>query len=417
MKQSRFLLLLILSLLSLKSYTQNDRSGALKIFLDGDFDKTYIKENFTVVNYVRDRLLADVHIQLTTMRTASGGRKFTMEFIGQNQYKAWQDTIIFFLESNFSKDEKRLLVYQKLKLGLVPYLLKTPYASKLTLNIEGQNNNEETKTDAWNHWVFNIYAGGFSSGAKSYNQLNTWSGFSVSRVTEKLKIENSVNGNFMQNIYRSYDGDSLIYSDTTQNYGYGLYNLTTKSIGNHWGIGGFMKIKQSSYNNLKLQISITPAIEYNVFPYSEASKKQLRFLYFIGPKWNTYFDTTVFLKTQELVYEQTLQAHYKHITKWGQFNLSAFYSNYFQDFSLLDFGFDIGTQVRLVKGLSLGIDGKVSFPRDQITLRKGSTSSVDLYTRQRELQTDYSYFVNIRLSYTFGSIYNNVVNPRFDRNF
>jgi hypothetical protein len=33
--------------------------------------------------------------------------------------------------------------------------------------------------------------------------------------------------------------------------------------------------------------------------------------------------------------------------------------------------------------------------------------------RQRQLATSYSYSVYFGVSYTFGSIFNNVVNPRF----
>jgi len=33
--------------------------------------------------------------------------------------------------------------------------------------------------------------------------------------------------------------------------------------------------------------------------------------------------------------------------------------------------------------------------------------------RLRELETQFEYFTSFGLTYTFGSIYNNVVNPRF----
>jgi len=33
--------------------------------------------------------------------------------------------------------------------------------------------------------------------------------------------------------------------------------------------------------------------------------------------------------------------------------------------------------------------------------------------RQRQLRTSYRYYLAVGISYTFGSIYNNVVNPRF----
>ena len=56
-------------------------------------------------------------------------------------------------------------------------------------------------------------------------------------------------------------------------------------------------------------------------------------------------------------------------------------------------------------------------PRDQITLKKGTTTAEDILTRQHEMETDYNFWVNFGLSYTFGSIYNNVVNPRFEMDF
>ena len=105
---------------------QDKQSEVLNIYLDGAFDESFVKENFTIVNYVRDRLVADVHVQLSQMRTASGGRKYTIEFMGQQKFSQLQDTLIFFLQSNFSKDEKRIEILKNLKLGLVPYLLRTP---------------------------------------------------------------------------------------------------------------------------------------------------------------------------------------------------------------------------------------------------------------------------------------------------
>lgn len=43
-------------------------------------------------------------------------------------------------------------------------------------------------------------------------------------------------------------------------------------------------------------------------------------------------------------------------------------------------------------------------------------NDTDILIRLRQLQSGYSYFMSVGLSYTFGSIFNNVVNPRFGRN-
>jgi hypothetical protein len=69
--------------------------------------------------------------------------------------------------------------------------------------------------------------------------------------------------------------------------------------------------------------------------------------------------------------------------------------------------------IRLFKGLSFDIFGSFERIRDQLSLVKGEISEADLLLRRRQLETGYSYRGQIGLSYTFGSMYSNVVNPRF----
>ena len=51
--------------------------------------------------------------------------------------------------------------------------------------------------------------------------------------------------------------------------------------------------------------------------------------------------------------------------------------------------------------------------RDQIYLPKGEATTEEILVRQRQLATGYQYFLNFGISYSFGSIFNNIVNPRF----
>ena len=73
------------------------------------------------------------------------------------------------------------------------------------------------------------------------------------------------------------------------------------------------------------------------------------------------------------------------------------------------------TNIQLVKGLRFNLFGSYSRVRDQLSLAKGNVSEEDLLLRLRQLKTAYKYFFVTGLSYTFGSIFNNVVNPRFGR--
>lgn len=71
------------------------------------------------------------------------------------------------------------------------------------------------------------------------------------------------------------------------------------------------------------------------------------------------------------------------------------------------------TEIRLFRGFTLDLEGDVSAIRDQIFLpRRGSTDE-EILLRRRQLATDYEYELSIGITYTFGSIFNNIVNSRF----
>jgi hypothetical protein len=69
---------------------------------------------------------------------------------------------------------------------------------------------------------------------------------------------------------------------------------------------------------------------------------------------------------------------------------------------------------RLFKGFSLNMFGSVSLLRDQLYLAKGGATDEEILLQRRQLSTSYSYFAGVGITYTFGSIFNNVVNPRFE---
>ena len=71
-----------------------------------------------------------------------------------------------------------------------------------------------------------------------------------------------------------------------------------------------------------------------------------------------------------------------------------------------------GLSLRLIKGLSLNVNGSGSMVHNQLSIPKGDYSIEDVLLERAELQTQFTYFASIGFSYSFGSIYNNIVNPR-----
>jgi hypothetical protein len=70
--------------------------------------------------------------------------------------------------------------------------------------------------------------------------------------------------------------------------------------------------------------------------------------------------------------------------------------------------------VRLFKGLSAEVSGAYSRVHNQLYIRKGDASDEDVLLERLALATGYQYEVRAGLSYTFGSIFNNIVNRRLD---
>lgn len=416
---NKILLFLLFLPLSIIAQNQNDttalsREKALKVFVDCDnCDVQYLKENFTLINYVRDRKESDVQILITKIETGGGGDKFTLQFIGRNEFSHLTDTLSFNLPSQYTDDEERSKLLKNIQLGLVPYLLKTPFADKINLSFKDSDKAKKEK-DPWKNWVFDIYIRGYGQKDKSYSRMNIYSGLTAEKVTKDIKVQFSLQNNYNQSKYRLYDGDSLVYKNDVYTRSYSFFNLTTWSMGNHWGIGWFASVRNSTYSNLQLKIKFSPAIEYNIFSYEEATHKQLRFLYNVGYTHLDYIDTTIYNTLHDRLFEQRLMVLFSYVAKWGSIDANVSWDNYLSDFKLFNVGAYLGTSIRILKGLSLDFYGNINIPRNQITLRKEDSTPEDVLTQKHEMQSNYSLYVNVGLTYTFGSIFNNVVNPRFD---
>jgi hypothetical protein len=113
-----------------------------------------------------------------------------------------------------------------------------------------------------------------------------------------------------------------------------------------------------------------------------------------------------------------LEANLELRQPWGflDFRLEGFHFLHDFERSRLDlYSVELGgfMNVRLVRGLSLRMGGEISRIRDQVFLAAEETSEEEILLRSRRLPTSYDFEVSIGLNYTFGSIYNNIVNPRF----
>ena len=384
------------------------KKTAPKVFIDcGICDIDYIRTEITFVNYVRDRKEADIHVLVTTLRTGSGGREYTIAYIGQNKFKGINDTHKYFSEQTDTQDEIREGLTKALKVGLMSYVAKTPIASRIRISYAEKDKPTAVK-DKWNFWVFRISGSGYFRGEEFYKYRSLSTSFSASRVTPELKINLSFSGHHSKQAYE-YDTETI--ESTSESFS--ISGLVVKSLNDHWSVGAFFAAASSTYENIKFSLSPQPAIEFNLFPYSESTRRQLRFLYRVGFHTVRYREETIYEKTSENLWKESLSVTLDLKEKWGSISTTLSGSHYFHDLSKNRLTLFNILNLRLFKGLSFFAFGGGSRIHDQLFLVKGETNVEEVLLRRRQLETSYDYFFSIGLSFTFGSIYTNVVNPRF----
>ncbi len=381
---------------------------APKIFLDCrrcDFD--YVRTHVNFVNYVRDRNEAQVHVLVTTEKNGSGGREYTFVFIGQKEFSGMNDTLKLNTNKIHTRDEIRSMVVQKLKMGLARYAAKTPISDMMEITLQ-MNPQKETVRDAWNFWVFNIDTDTDLNGEESRTRISLGGSISADRVTPETKTHLTVVSKYRENRYSINNG---IYKSVTRTQRF--FGMFVKSITEHWSVGGFTSANSSVYSNIKLGIGFAPAIEYNYFPYSESTRRELRFLYLIGFAKNKYYEKTIYNKWSEKLFKQELSATFEIKEKWGSISTTLRGSHYFHDFAKNKLQFNTYLSLRLFEGLSLRVRGRISRIHDQLSLSSEGASEEEILLHRKELATQYDYSISFGFRYTFGSIYSNVVNPRF----
>jgi hypothetical protein len=407
----------ILLFISFKSFSQESatdtlRENSLKVFVDCSCgcDLAFFKKEINFINYVRDPKEAELYILLTSQTNGSGGNTYFFFFQGQQSLKGMTDTLKYSCNANNTSDEIRDGQLRTLKLGLVRYIAQTPEANQLEISSKQSEKEDETPADdKWKSWVFSISSNAYFSGQKLYNYFNISGQLNVTRITPDWKIKFQ--------LYTGYNEQRFVIDEDiykTYSRSYSFYHLLTRSLSDHWSIGGSANAYHSTYSNIKYGLTLTPAVEYNVFPYSQSTSRSLTIFYKIGPEYNQYIDTTIFDKTSELLFFHRLVFTYNIIKKWGSISTSLYGSNYLHDFSKYNLSLYSSLSIRIFKGLSFEMYANYSLIHDQLGLPKGDVSDEDILLQRRELATQYSYYLSTGLSYTFGSIYNNVVNPRFD---
>ncbi|TCK67989.1 uncharacterized protein DUF481 [Winogradskyella wandonensis] len=414
---SNRLIFLFLLYFTISSYAQEESTDEVKIFLDcGRCDQEFLRQNLGNVQFVRDQGLGDVHIFVVTQRNGAGGRSYEMDFIGKNDLEAINYKLTFSTDANMTRDDERRRTMEYLKLGLVRFWIARGTIDEVVVNVPTPENEEEKveEKDPWNYWLFRVGANGFFTGQEQSSRSNINFNMSARRVTEANKF----------NMFMRY-GESrstfTFINDNEEEEDFKVFNNNKRlnvsdilSINDHWSYGFFGSVGTSTFSNFDLFWTFRPALEYSFFDYKDSAKKQLTISYRNGIRYNDYIERTVFNETEEYLWEHGLQLGGRINQEWGNMNAEVSFNQFLQDTRLNSVNFFLGTRVRLFKGFNFDVSGSYSITRNQVNIPGGDLTVEELLLQQQQLQSGFDYFVSVGFSYAFGSIYNTIVNPRFD---
>lgn len=396
------------------------QASAVRVFIDcsGGTGRACDRDFFVVqlpfVNLVRDRFDAEVHALITSLRAGNGGNEFTVTFIGQKKYTGRADTLVANTLPNDADDVQRRTLLQTLKLGLMPYVGRTPLARLVNIAYAGQLTGtvatpRNTK-DRWNFWLYRISANGTTNLESRQSRVNFFGDVSASRVTADWKIELGLNGSDAEDRFKLNDSTTFVNNVRS----FGGRGLVVKSLGEHWSAGVKWDANYSDFLNEDLAFIAGPALEYSLLPYSQATRRQVTALYSLSYSYFNFQETTIFGKDTESRPQQRLQVSWAQREPWGSVNLQVSGSQFLDDYKQYSAGLSGGVDLRVGRGFSIRIDGTAQRIRDQNYLPRAGLSDEQIIARQQQLATNYRVTSFFGLSYTFGSIFNTVVNPRFN---
>jgi len=380
----------------------------LRVFLDWPgADPEAVRAELPFADLVSSLDAADVQVTVTP-KPPTPQESFSIALAGLKAFQGQDNELTYTPAPGEKPEETRRGITATIKLGLLRYAAKTPLAKDLSVKFLDEAK-PTSVNDRWNFWVFSLSGNAFLMGETQYRNGMYYASFSANRTTPALKIQTQVFGNWSD--YWFDLGDGTTYSSAT--HGRGGSGLIVKSLGEHWSAGGSFEAASSTYSNTKASFTLAPALEYDVFPYSESTKRQFRILYRIGLTRARYYEETIYLKTAETLAQESLNFAYQVIRPWGQASFQLEGSHFFHNIKFNRLEFQAGLEFRIWRGLNLEVEGSYSRIRDQLALSAEGASLEDILLRQKQLATGYDYSVSVGLNFSFGSTRSQVVNPRF----
>jgi hypothetical protein len=391
-------------------------AARLRVFLDcQDCFSEYLREEIEWADFVRDAADANVHVLSRSQETGGGGRENVLRFVGAGVFQGIDRELRAVTLTGDPEDVRRRAVLRTISIGLLGYLAHEGLPEGFDVTVEmpraADADARQAGRDPWNFWVFSLSGGGSYSAEQTSKEWQFEGSASADRVTSDWKVSFGIDFEHQTEQFDLDEDEPLEAKRRSKEFD----GFLAKSLGPHWSFGMDGGVNSSTFGNQRFQASFGPAIEFSVFPYRDYATRQLVAQYQIGGIHSKYNEITLFGKLKETLAAHEASIRFDSRQRWGSIQTSLEWSQYLHDFSKHRLELNSDLSFRITRGLSVNFEIEASRIHDQLSLPRRSASAEEVLLRLRELQSSYEVRFDIGLTYRFGSIFNNVVNPRFGR--
>ena len=405
---------------------ENASASPPAVFLDcharWNCNERQFRTEIEFVNWVRDRTDSDVHV-IFTSQSAGAGRQYTLDFVGRGAVEGMDKELTFTTDGQEVQSEVMDGLARTLRLGLVQYALASGMGANLDVNFDGESDggNGDQATagsdgaqaayDPWDFWTFQVSLSGNLDirETRTSNRLNPR--LNADRVTEDWKLNFHTRFDMRRDRRSLADGREV--RDDRDNWR--LTALVVRSVSDHVSMGLDADLRNSVQRNQHARLQFNPAVEYNYYPYAEATRRQMIAHYSVGMEHSNYMEETVFGATQETLPQHRLGVQYRAREEWGNAGVGIDANQYLHNGGFYSFGVQADLSYRIVRGLELSLSGSAAMVNDNIHTPAEDISDEDILLGRQALPSSYRYETSVGLSYRWGSSFANIVNTRFPR--
>jgi hypothetical protein len=395
---------------------QTATTARVRVYLDCfDCFPQYLRDEISFVDFVRQAQDADVHLLSRSQETGGGGREVLLRFVGRGRFEGHDHELRALTIASDTENTRREVVLRTVIVGLLDYVAHDgiPTGVNLTVSTEAQTTTAAPADDPWNQWVFSVRGETWVNRDEQSSDRILRLDYGADRITEDWKI--TIGGRINQNnqTFTLNQGEPDESELEVVRRDRNLSGFVAKSLGPHWSAGVRGRVASSTFSNNEFTVGVSPAVEFNVFPYSEYASRQLRIGYTLGLDRVRYNEVTIFDKLEETLGRQQVSVRVEQRQTWGSVFGGFEFNQYLHDLAKYRLEVQGSSSIRLARGLSLNVSGEASRIRDQISLPRRGATSEEVLLSLRQLQSGYEVGFRVGLTYSFGSLFNNIVNPRF----